>query len=369
MGLLRAGSCPSGVRRLPQASPAAARLLGDGALGRLPRVRARRGRTIRRGCPRRDGGRALPSCGRRSTRTSPTATGWTDEDGCAPTSAASTSTPWSSWASSCWWWATGWTALLLLVATQVFQMVQQVLPLLRFDGYHVLADLAGVPDLYHRIRPTLLGLLPHRWGDTQNAALKPGARAVITLWVLVTVPLMAAMLLAVVAAVPRLVGTAAQVVSEDAAGLSEAWRAGWTRRRLGQDARSSRRGAPAARVRSYPRANRTALAAWACNVEPRFVRTASAGRRPVRRRRDDAVMGVVARPGHLCTNRSWREASALGRPARPGLPGSSAAGPSVPERWRRRGRRPRRDSRQVNPCRPRSQARANFPPRRNPSSR
>ena len=56
-----------------------------------------------------------------------------------------------------------WDALLLLVATQVLQMVQQLLPMLRFDGYHVLADLTGVPDLYHRIKPTLLGLLPHRW--------------------------------------------------------------------------------------------------------------------------------------------------------------------------------------------------------------
>ncbi|HEU5455614.1 MAG TPA: hypothetical protein VFU85_08010, partial [Nocardioides sp.] len=58
-----------------------------------------------------------------------------------------------------WWYFSGWEALLLLVATQIFQMVQQLLPLLRFDGYHLLADLAGVPDLYHRIKPTLLGLL------------------------------------------------------------------------------------------------------------------------------------------------------------------------------------------------------------------
>src|SRR4029079_9472521 len=42
-----------------------------------------------------------------------------------------------------WGWATGWEALLLLVATQVLQMTQQLLPLLRFDGYHVLADVAG----------------------------------------------------------------------------------------------------------------------------------------------------------------------------------------------------------------------------------
>ena len=122
-----------------------------------------------------------------------------------------------------WWWATGWEALLLLVATQVLQMVQQLLPLLRFDGYHVLADLAGVPDLYHRIRPTLVGLLPHRWNSPENKVLTPWARATITLWVLVTIPMMALMLLALVAAVPRLLGTAGAAVREDAAALAGAW--------------------------------------------------------------------------------------------------------------------------------------------------
>jgi putative peptide zinc metalloprotease protein len=122
-----------------------------------------------------------------------------------------------------WWWTTGWEALLLLVATQTLQMVQQLLPLLRFDGYHVLADLAGVPDLYHRIKPTLLGLLPHRWRSPENRLLTPWARIVITLWVLVTVPMMTLMLLGMIAAVPRLVGTAGTVVREDAAELAQAW--------------------------------------------------------------------------------------------------------------------------------------------------
>ena len=125
-----------------------------------------------------------------------------------------------------WWYATGWDALLLLVATQTLQMTQQLLPLMRFDGYHLLADLTGVPDLYQRIRPTLLGLLPHRWSDPENRVLKPWARTVITLWVLITIPMMALMLLAVVMAVPRLLGTAWSVVREDAAGLAAAWRSG-----------------------------------------------------------------------------------------------------------------------------------------------
>ena len=125
-----------------------------------------------------------------------------------------------------WWYFSGWEALLLLVATQIFQMVQQLLPLLRFDGYHLLADLAGVPDLYHRIKPTLLGLLPHRWSDPEVRALKPWSRGVITLWVLITIPMMALMLLALVTAVPRLLATAWAVVEEDAAGVRDALGAG-----------------------------------------------------------------------------------------------------------------------------------------------
>ena len=125
-----------------------------------------------------------------------------------------------------WWYFTGWDALLLLVATQIFQMVQQLLPLFRFDGYHLLADLAGVPDLYHRIKPTLLGLLPHRWSDQENRVLKPWSRAVITLWVLITIPMMALMLYALVKAVPRLLGTGWTVVQQDAASVRDAWRDG-----------------------------------------------------------------------------------------------------------------------------------------------
>ena len=125
-----------------------------------------------------------------------------------------------------WWWVSGWEALLLLVATQVLQMVQQLLPLLRFDGYHLLADLAGVPDLYQRIRPTLLGLLPHRWHSPENRMLTPWARVVITSWVLVTVPLMALMLWALVAAVPRLLGSAGSAIREDVEALGSAWSTG-----------------------------------------------------------------------------------------------------------------------------------------------
>ncbi|MBB5959573.1 putative peptide zinc metalloprotease protein [Saccharothrix tamanrassetensis] len=115
------------------------------------------------------------------------------------------------------WWLSGWDALLLVVATQIVQMVRQLAPMVRYDGYHVLADLTGVPDLFRHIKPTLLGLLPHRWGKPESKVLKPWARVVVTTWVLVVVPLLLAGMALVVLAFPRVVATAWQ-------GVGEQWR-------------------------------------------------------------------------------------------------------------------------------------------------
>jgi putative peptide zinc metalloprotease protein len=114
------------------------------------------------------------------------------------------------------WWMTGWDALLLVIATQLIQMVRQLPPLIRFDGYHILADLTGVPDLFHRIRPTITGMWPTRWGDAESKALKPWAKAVVTLWVLLVVPLMILTVLVTVLTMPR-------IVASSAASLSHQW--------------------------------------------------------------------------------------------------------------------------------------------------
>ncbi len=106
------------------------------------------------------------------------------------------------------WWLTDWHAVLLIVATQVIQMIRQLMPLLRFDGYHVLADLTGVPDLYQRMGPVMRGLLPGRWHQPEATALKTWARLLVIAWVLVVVPLMAVSLLLMVVALPRLLATA-----------------------------------------------------------------------------------------------------------------------------------------------------------------
>lgn len=106
------------------------------------------------------------------------------------------------------WWATGFDALLLVVVTQIVQMVRQLLPMVRFDGYHILADVIGVPDLFQRIKPTLLALIPWRKTDPEAELLKPWARAVVTVWALVTVPLLVFSMVTMVIALPRILGTA-----------------------------------------------------------------------------------------------------------------------------------------------------------------
>src|SRR5262249_49920001 len=100
-----------------------------------------------------------------------------------------------------------WDPLLLVVAAQPLMMVRQLVPFARFDGYHILADLIGVPDLFRHIKPTLLGLLPTRRGRA-DGTLKLWARAILTLWVLVVVPVLVTLVVVMVVALPRVVATA-----------------------------------------------------------------------------------------------------------------------------------------------------------------
>lgn len=121
------------------------------------------------------------------------------------------------------WWLIDWDALLLVVPLQLFQMVRQLLPLVRFDGYHILADVTGVPDLFARIRPTLAGLLPANWGKPEHRVLKPWARAVVTAWVLIVVPALALFFVVVLLGLPRLFATAGDSLRLQHGALQEAF--------------------------------------------------------------------------------------------------------------------------------------------------
>jgi putative peptide zinc metalloprotease protein len=85
---------------------------------------------------------------------------------------------------------TGNGFFLLIVVLMQIEMAQQLIPVVRFDGYYILADLTGVPNLFAQIRPSLLALRPGRVRASMDE-LKPGARRLVRLWVFTVVPLLA----------------------------------------------------------------------------------------------------------------------------------------------------------------------------------
>ncbi len=104
------------------------------------------------------------------------------------------------------WLLTNVDALLLLIAVQMLEIVKNLSPVFRSDGYHILADATGVPDLYAHMGPTLRRLLP--WRRTEPSALTRGARVLVTAWVLIVVPVLLSMTLSAILLFPRLAATA-----------------------------------------------------------------------------------------------------------------------------------------------------------------
>jgi putative peptide zinc metalloprotease protein len=124
--------------------------------------------------------------------------------------------------------ATSAEILLLVIAFTHLEMLEQLLPFVRFDGYFILSDLVGVPDLFNRVAPVLRGVLRGvlaRWpaargrppasgygsaggaagrAEQRAAGLRRSARIVITVWVLCVVPLLAIVLGYVVLHLPEI---------------------------------------------------------------------------------------------------------------------------------------------------------------------
>jgi putative peptide zinc metalloprotease protein len=103
---------------------------------------------------------------------------------------------------------TSYEPLLLIIPFQLLEIVHQLLPFIRLDGYYIVSDLTGVPDMFSRIKPTLASLLP--WKKTSDGVkeLKPWVRVAVTLYVLSVVPLLIFMFGLMVINAPRIFSTA-----------------------------------------------------------------------------------------------------------------------------------------------------------------
>jgi putative peptide zinc metalloprotease protein len=80
--------------------------------------------------------------------------------------------------------------LLLVIAFTHLEMLEQLLPFVRFDGYFILSDLIGVPDLFARVAPILKSALPAGRRDPRVTGLRRRTRILVTTWVLCVIPLL-----------------------------------------------------------------------------------------------------------------------------------------------------------------------------------
>lgn len=83
---------------------------------------------------------------------------------------------------------TGTPWLLIAILLMHVETVRQFLPFVRFDGYYILSDLIGVPDLFSRMGPVLKSMFRRREPQPRVQELKPWVRRVLTLWVILVIP-------------------------------------------------------------------------------------------------------------------------------------------------------------------------------------
>ncbi|MGH3797293.1 MAG: hypothetical protein ACRDSP_20660 [Pseudonocardiaceae bacterium] len=116
--------------------------------------------------------------------------------------------------------------LLIAIFVMHGETMRQFLPFIRLDGYYILSDIIGVPDLFSRMGPVLRSIVPGRDPHPRVLELKPWVRRVVTLWVILVVPALVYFMVPFIIVAPQvlpvvfgaLVGRAPGVAAEAQAG-------------------------------------------------------------------------------------------------------------------------------------------------------
>lgn len=99
---------------------------------------------------------------------------------------------------------TGAPWLLVAIGLMHVETVRQFIPFIRLDGYYILSDLIGVPDLFSRMGPVLKSMIPRRQPHPRVLELKPWVRRVVTVWVIFVIPALLYFLLPFILLAPRI---------------------------------------------------------------------------------------------------------------------------------------------------------------------
>jgi putative peptide zinc metalloprotease protein len=124
------------------------------------------------------------------------------------------------------YWYTGFEPFLIAIMVQHFEMLHQFMPFVRLDGYYLISDLVGVPDLFQRMKPIIKSMKPGNETEAEVEQLKPKVRVAVTFWVLMVIPVLLFNIGLIVFHAPRIFGTAWDSFGQQTSKLSDAFGSG-----------------------------------------------------------------------------------------------------------------------------------------------
>jgi putative peptide zinc metalloprotease protein len=125
------------------------------------------------------------------------------------------------------YFASGQEILLAVVALISGDVLYQLMPYVRLDGYWVVADLTGIPDMFSGIRPFLRSARPGVTpGESRLPRLKPWVKVAFIAYIVLTLPVLGLFLLLIVVQAPRVVTIGLDAFIYQTSLLSTAWTTG-----------------------------------------------------------------------------------------------------------------------------------------------
>jgi putative peptide zinc metalloprotease protein len=102
--------------------------------------------------------------------------------------------------------------LLIVMALIDLEIIYQMLPFVRMDGYWILADLTGIPDFFSQMGAFVRSIFGKREGEI--ADLKPWAKTVFILYTIIVIPVIALLVFFAIKTFPAVFATALDSASK-----------------------------------------------------------------------------------------------------------------------------------------------------------
>ena len=119
--------------------------------------------------------------------------------------------------------STGHEFLLLVVLLINLDLIYQLLPFVRFDGYWALADLTGIPDFFSQMGPFLASILPVKgYKGNKLPPLKRWVKVVFAAYIFLTIPVLALLTLLMLRRLPTIVTVIVRSLQMQAEGVVSA---------------------------------------------------------------------------------------------------------------------------------------------------